>query len=333
MLQLSTQSEVEELIGTAFTSLNEVRVNAENELGKFHYSIERFEDFAILRRDFTAREVPLSIPFTCQEMGVHMLFSLEGQSVFNSRKMPFILKPGSHSINYFKLIECNNVLEKFAKQDDVAFRLSSDFYENILVSSLPQIGESLPKMILNQIDFNTINDHLPTDFHLQGILNNILTCPYKGDMKALFVREHLRTLLILQLLHFHETRVRSNIRLNDRKITSRDQIKLLEIKEWIDLNFLDANSLTDLSRKFGINEFKLKHGFKAMFNESPIRYLQQKRLDFSLCLLRDTGKSIKEIADHIGYNHASNFSSAFSKAFGKPPQFFRTRETGLEIYQ
>jgi AraC-like DNA-binding protein len=331
MLQLSTQSEVEELIGTAFTGLKEVRVNADNELGKFHYSIERFEDFAILRRDFAAREVPLSIPFTCHEMGVHMLFALEGRSVFNSRKMPFILKRGSHSINYFKLIECNNVLEKFAQQDDIAFRLSSGFYESILDSCLPQTGESLPKMILNQIEFNTINDHLPTDFHLQGVLNNILTCPYQGDMKALFIREHLRTLLILQLLSFHETRSRTKLPLADRKINSRDESKLLEIKEWIDLHFLDANSLQDLSRKFGINEFKLKHGFRAMFNDSPIRYLQQKRLEFSLCLLRDTDKSIKAIADRVGYNHASNFTSAFTKAFGRPPQFFRSREIDLEV--
>ena len=103
--------------------------------------------------------------------------------------------------------------------------------------------------------------------------------------------------------------------------SDRDMIHA--VKEYIDLNFLDPNSLESLSKRFGLNEFKLKHGFKLVFETSPIRYLQHKRLTFALSLLRDTDKSIKEISHEIGYAHAANFTAAFVRAFGVSPQEYK----------
>jgi AraC-like DNA-binding protein len=61
-------------------------------------------------------------------------------------------------------------------------------------------------------------------------------------------------------------------------MTIRDREILVAVRDYIDLNFLNPNSLESLSRQFGLNEFKLKHGFKTLFDTSPIRYLQKKRL-------------------------------------------------------
>ena len=86
---------------------------------------------------------------------------------------------------------------------------------------------------------------------------------------------------------------------------------------------MDPASLDGLSKQFGINEFKLKHGFKVLFDTSPMRYLQYKRLEYSLILLRETDMTIKSIADEIGYTHAANFTIAFTKSFGNPPIYYR----------
>lgn len=327
---IQTRSEVEQFIGTALTELKDVQLESVNELGQFHFSIETIDSFAVLKRDFKNNDVPMSIPFTCTGNGIHMLFARNGYSTFNSRKAPYILKPGTHAINYFNTFECNNILEKNAKQDDITFRLGSDFYEDILISCLPQIGDTLPDLILRQREFNTINEHLPMDSSIAGLLDNIVHCPYKGEMRNVFIRENLRALMITQLLHFHEVVRPGKIYPSERKITPRDEVILSAIKECIDRNFLNPCSLEHLSKKFGINEFKIKHGFRVMFHDSPIRYLQQKRLEFSLSLLRDTDKTIKEIADEIGYSHASNFTLAFTRAFGKPPQYFRSSRPAHE---
>ena len=330
---IQTRAEVEQFIGTALTELKDVQLEATNDLGEFRFSIETIDSFAVLKRNFINNDVPMTIPFTCTGNGIHMLFARKGHSVFNTRKSPFVLKPGTHAINYFNTFECNNILEKKAKQDDITFRLSSDFYEDILISCLPQIGDTLPDLILRQREFNTINEHLPTDPGIEGLLDNILDCPYKGEMRNVFIRENLRVLMITQLLHFQEVVRPGKIYPSERKISARDEAILTEIKDCIDRNFLDPCSLEQLSKKFGINEFKIKHGFRALFHASPIRYLQQKRLEFSLTLLRDTDKTIKQIADEIGYSHASNFTLAFTRSFGKPPQYFRSARAIHEPYQ
>ena len=95
------------------------------------------------------------------------------------------------------------------------------------------------------------------------------------------------------------------------------------VKKYIDEHFTDPASLDGLSKQFGINEFKLKHGFKVLFDTSPMRYLQNKRLAYSLTLLRETDMSIKSIADEIGYAHAANFTIAFTKSFGRAPVYYR----------
>jgi AraC-like DNA-binding protein len=109
----------------------------------------------------------------------------------------------------------------------------------------------------------------------------------------------------------------------DGKITRRDEEVLHEVKRYLDRNFLDASSLEQLTKRFGINEFKLKHGFKKLFDSSPMRYLQQKRLEYALMLLRDSDRTIKSIAGEIGYTHAANFTIAFTKAFGASPLHYR----------
>jgi AraC-like DNA-binding protein len=40
--------------------------------------------------------------------------------------------------------------------------------------------------------------------------------------------------------------------------------------------------------------------------------------------LRETDQSIKKIADEIGYTHAANFTTAFTKTFGTSPLHYRT---------
>ncbi len=264
----------------------------------------------------------MSIPFSCDEATIQMMFSLNGQSAFNDRFDPFLLSPVSHCINFFNHYECRNLLDENARQNDITFRLKKNFYADLLTNHLSSSEDRLPEMILHQKEFNTINQHLPVDAGILGILKNIMECPFTGDMKLAFIREHIRALLTLQLFHFNPIVSGKKIR-QDKKINKRDEDILQEVKKYLDQHFLNPASLDSLSKHFGINEFKLKHGFKVLFDTSPMRYLQYKRLEYSLFLLRETDKTIKKIADEIGYTHAANFTTAFTKTFGNSPLYYR----------
>jgi AraC-like DNA-binding protein len=70
----------------------------------------------------------------------------------------------------------------------------------------------------------------------------------------------------------------------------------------------------------GLNEFKLKKGFKETFNQTVFEYLSDVRLETARNDLLNTGKSVTEIACELGYSSLQHFSAAFSKKFGVSPK-------------
>jgi AraC-like DNA-binding protein len=77
--------------------------------------------------------------------------------------------------------------------------------------------------------------------------------------------------------------------------------------------------LTELAKIAGINEFKLKHGFKEVFKNTVFGYLSDYKLMRAKELLADNSKNIKNISDELGYSSVQHFSNAFSKKFGISP--------------
>lgn len=62
-----------------------------------------------------------------------------------------------------------------------------------------------------------------------------------------------------------------------------------------------------------------KRDFIKTFNTSPGKWLMEKRLNFSLHLLTNMGKSVAETAFESGFESPSHFSRAFRQRFGAPP--------------
>ncbi len=322
MNRSKVMADVVSSIGALLTTVEDGNLQASTDFGDFSCSVENFDNFAIIQRDFKTGAEAVSIPFSCDEPSVQMIFSLDGQSFFNDRFDPFTLSPVSHCINFFKYYECQNLMHQNGRQHDITFRLRRGFYSDLIASHLASSEDRLPEMIVHQKEFNTINQHIAADAAVLGILKNILDCPFKGKTKVVFIREHIRALLTLQLFHFSPIVTGKAIQPTG-KLGRRDEDILHDIRKHLDEHFLDPASIDSLTKRFGINEFKLKHGFKVCFDTSPMRYLLNKRLEYSLFLLRETDKSIKSIGDEIGYSHAANFTAAFTKTFGKSPADYR----------
>jgi AraC-like DNA-binding protein len=310
-------------IGSVLSTSEDSKFEQTLEFGAFVCSVEKFDQFNIVKRQFETAGESVYVPFTSAEPSIQMIFSFNGRSFFNRQSDPFMMSPSSHSINFFKGYDCTNLMAEKSKQHDITFRLKKRFYADLIAQHLSSAEDHLPGMIANGKEFNTINQHLPIDAAVSGILGNILECPFHGAMKEAYLREHIRALLTLQLFHFNTVLAGKPLRV-ENEITPADREKLHAVKEYIDQNFLAPSSLESLSRNFGLNEFKLKNSFKSLFDTSPIRYLQQKRLAYAIELLQETDKTIKEISFAIGYSHPANFTSAFVKTFGKPPQEYRT---------
>ena len=82
-------------------------------------------------------------------------------------------------------------------------------------------------------------------------------------------------------------------------------------------------SLKEFASQLGINEFKLKYGFKQLYGISVYRFLNQERLRNAYVLVQHSKISIKIIAYTYGFKSASHFSRAFKKKYGIAPSAFR----------
>jgi len=69
----------------------------------------------------------------------------------------------------------------------------------------------------------------------------------------------------------------------------------------------------------GINEYKLKKGFKETFGTTVFGYLSDTRLDIAKNELLANRKTAGELALELGYSSLQHFSGAFKKKFGASP--------------
>ncbi len=102
-----------------------------------------------------------------------------------------------------------------------------------------------------------------------------------------------------------------------------DILLFYQIKDYLENNFRHEISITSLSRQFGLNEFKLKQGFRTLFNMPPIRYLTEVRMQQAKELLSSPDETVASVAEKSGYSHANNFSNSFKKRYGVSPNTYR----------
>ncbi|SEN23099.1 AraC-type DNA-binding protein [bacterium A37T11] len=101
-------------------------------------------------------------------------------------------------------------------------------------------------------------------------------------------------------------------------IKEKDLQKLHEVKSLVESNLRRPSSLTELSQQSGLNEFKLKKGFKELFGHTVFGYLNELRMKRGKELLKE-GYTVGETADAVGYKNAHHFTAAFKKKWGILP--------------
>ena len=94
------------------------------------------------------------------------------------------------------------------------------------------------------------------------------------------------------------------------------------VKEYVSANLSADLSLGTVAEKFGLNKITLRHVFKKEQQESYRNYVERKRMEKALQLLKE-GKWVKEVIAATGYRNWSTFNIAFKKRYKYPPGFFK----------
>lgn len=102
---------------------------------------------------------------------------------------------------------------------------------------------------------------------------------------------------------------------------SRDDVERLQRVRRVLVERLEVlPSLAELSRSVGINQTKLKVGFRTLFGSPVHAYLRMRRMEEAERLLTQRRYSVSEVAQRVGYSNPSKFAAAFRRHFGVPPR-------------
>jgi len=72
-----------------------------------------------------------------------------------------------------------------------------------------------------------------------------------------------------------------------------------------------------------LSEAHFIRSFRAAFGETPHRYLQRRRVERSMFLLRETDRSIIDICFDVGFTSRGTFSRTFRQIVGETPSGYR----------
>jgi len=82
-------------------------------------------------------------------------------------------------------------------------------------------------------------------------------------------------------------------------------------------------TVESLSERAACSRALLAERFKTVIGEAPMHYLTRLRMHHAARRLSDSGNSLEEIADAVGYASPAAFQRAFKRCFGVPPGTWR----------
>jgi AraC-like DNA-binding protein len=156
----------------------------------------------------------------------------------------------------------------------------------------------------------------PITSRMLMILHEIRNCEFSGGMKKLYLQSKVLELLALQCEQYERV---ADMRSSAVAISSTDKEKIYYARDILLARLQTPPSLPELSRLAGLNEFKLKTGFKQVFDNTVYGYLNEHRMASARQLVLEGNRSLTDIADTFGYSSIQHFSNSFRKKFGVSP--------------
>lgn len=106
-------------------------------------------------------------------------------------------------------------------------------------------------------------------------------------------------------------------------LTYQNRKFIQKVQAEIDKDILHPPEISHLAMLAGMSLSKLNRCFKAWTGMTVVDYIRRRKMNYALRLLWADDKSIKNIANALGYLNASKFAAAFKKVHGFSPHHIR----------
>ena len=136
------------------------------------------------------------------------------------------------------------------------------------------------------------------------------------------IKEHYFKLKVIEI--FLLLSVISTTNHEKRSSYRKQQVDIVKaVNEYISTQFMKRITIDSLSDQFDIPTSTLKRCFKGVYGTTIHHYLKECRINAAKRLLQESDQSILEIANAVGYENGSKFTSAFKEATGVTPSAYR----------
>jgi AraC-like DNA-binding protein len=103
---------------------------------------------------------------------------------------------------------------------------------------------------------------------------------------------------------------------------------MLRARDTMDRAYAQPLDIAALARVAHVSAAHFSRQFRATFGESPHRYLQRRRVERAMELLRETGLPVTDICFDVGFTSLGTFSRTFKAVIGESPSSYRARFAG-----
>lgn len=170
----------------------------------------------------------------------------------------------------------------------------------------------------NRMQGKIFSEDIVISSEMLSIIEDIMHFDYSNDVPNIYLEVKISELLLLCLNSVPEQHYPARILLS-----KNEELKLEEARKYLLENIHTKVSVPELAHLVGINDFKLKQGFKFFYGTTIASFKLNERMQKAMKLLTETNVPIKQISSLSGYNSVPNFSAAFKRTFGHSPKHVR----------
>jgi AraC-like DNA-binding protein len=296
-------------------SLEEKSLDIQNDQG-FTMKLNEiiFKDIRLVWGNYTvARREQLIVKQNSAAVVSHFRFS--GLSV-TAGDSGWRIAEKEYGIFYQEAKEYKHYLATMNGREGTFFEveMSAPFFERLYTDESPFITSFSEKVAAGREAWAGGNRKIAPQ--MRTLIQDMLTTGYSGHLKRMYLEAKITELFLMQVQDYDRPQ-------GPPRLRAADIERLHAAKAYIEAHYDTACSIIDLARQAGINQMKLKSGFKALYGTTVFGYLSDLRMQKARQLLLDEKMYVNEVADRIGYKHPHHFTAAFKKKFGILPSELR----------
>ena len=175
-----------------------------------------------------------------------------------------------------------------------------------------------------EMDGFTVLERMRADEQMRKIPVIVVTGKILTEGEMARLTRGVAAVLEKGLFSLHETVAHIQSALEHKQRLGGEAQRLVrKAMAFIHEHFAESMSRKEIAQHVNITEDYLTFCFRQELGTTPIKYLQRYRVNRAKGLLRETGKTITEIARMVGFTDSGYFSRIFHRETGMSPEGFR----------